>query len=111
MSFLNDEGTGLSARQRRTLAKRQTLVRQWLASLPANARRPFYTSAEIAAGTGLDAGQAGPALRAMGWRHAQRRLAERDGLPVSVWAPPDQPHPRRPVGRPHRSANGQEQTK
>lgn len=75
-------------------------VTAWHNAIPANGRRPFYTGQEIAASTDLDAGQTGPALRALGWRYALRRLTERYGLPVAVWAPPGAPDPQRPRGRP-----------
>lgn len=82
-------------------------ITAWHDSLPDEQRRPFYPGVEIAAGAKLIPSQAGPALRALGWQHAQRRMSERDGLPVNVWAPPGEPHPRRRPGRPapaHRGA-------
>ena len=100
MQTRNDDGRVLSARQRRALERAMRSIAAWHDALPQDRRRPFYPGQEIADGARLDPGQAGPALRALGWQHAQRRLAERDGLPVSVWAPPGAPHPRRPVGRP-----------
>lgn len=92
-----DEGDSRTARQRRALAKRCAQVERWHAAIPVEQRRLFYPSELIAAATKLDPGQLGPALRALGWQHAQRRLPERAGLPVSVWAPPTAPNPRRPA--------------
>lgn len=76
----------------------------WHDAMPAEQRRPFYPGLQIAAGTKLTPFVLGPALRALGWRHAQRRLPERDGLPVNVWAPPGAPNPRRRPGRPSAQA-------
>ena len=95
-----DDGRVYTARQRRTLERVMTRVTAWHAAIPTDRRRPFYSGQEIAAAVQLDAGQTGPALRALGWRYALRRLAERDGLPVAIWAPPGAPEPRRPIGRP-----------
>jgi hypothetical protein len=101
-----DEDAALSARARRTLAKHAAQIQRWHDAIPLAERRPFYTSVTIAAGTRLDPSRLGPALRALGWQRAQRRLPERQGLPTSVWAPPSAPSPRRAPGRPRSAAGG-----
>jgi hypothetical protein len=95
-----DETPTLTAKQRRKLERVMRAVREWLDNLPDEARRPFYPTHQIIAGTGIDPGALGPALRAAGWQYAQRRLPEKQGLPAAVWAPPDAPSPRRRPGRP-----------
>ena len=95
-----DDGGLLNARQRRALDRVAARITAWHGAIPTGNRKPFYTGQEIAAAVHLDAGQTGPALRSLGWRYALRRLAERDGLPVAIWAPPGSPEPRRPIGRP-----------
>ncbi len=109
-TVLKDEAVPTSARHRRKLAKHAAAVERWWASLPESEQhRPFFRSAELIHGTGLSSVQLGPALRALGWRYAQRRLPELMNLPTAVWAPPWQPDPRRRHGRPPRPAPSDEQ--
>ena len=99
-----DEAIAQKARGRRRLARSVAAVERWWHSLPAcDQGRPFFRSAELVAGTGLGSNLLGPALRALGWRYAQRRIPELMNTPTAVWAPPWQPDPRRPPGRPKQS--------
>lgn len=109
-ALLKDEALPPSARQRRKLAKHMAAVQRWWESLPDTEKgRPFFRSAELLRGSGLTSVQLGPALRALGWRYAQRRLPELMNLPAAVWAPPWQPDPRRRHGRPAKPTPADEQ--
>jgi hypothetical protein len=101
MHSLCDEAVGRTAKERRRIAKYAATVERWWATLSESEKaRPFYRSAELIRGTGLESNQLGPALRSLGWRYAQRRLPELMNTPFAVWAPPWQPDPRRAPGRP-----------
>ena len=86
-----------SARAARRLAKLQRLVRQWWISLPLEARRSHYLAPQIASAVGIPTTTLGPALRALGWRREQVRLA---GEQVGIWIAPGAPGIKRPRGRP-----------
>ena len=106
--MFNDEAMQVSARERRRIERNAAKVMQWLAELPdAGRSRPFFLSAELIRGTGLKSNQLAPALRALGWRYAQRRIPALMNTPAAVWAPPWQPDPRRRPGRPAPEAAAQ----
>lgn len=101
-----DEACHLSAAQRRRLARHVDTVRRWWNGLPDDQRaRPFFLSAELMRATGLPSTHLGPALRALGWQYAQRRIPELMNMPAAVWAPPEAPSPRRRPGRPAPTAS------
>lgn len=85
------------ARAARKLAKLQRKVLAWWDSVPADARRTHYLGAQLARGVGIPVATLGPALKSLGWRREQVRLA---GEQVGVWCSPGAPSIKRPRGRP-----------
>lgn len=91
-----------SARERRRQAKLAAQFHQWWSGVPDSDRLPFYKLATLARLTGADPIPLAQMLRTEGWQRGQRRIC---GVAVSVWAPPDQPSPVRPTGRPPTTHN------
>lgn len=93
-----------TARARRRMLRHIAAVRRWWDALPDSERvRPFFPASELVQATRLHGNQLAPALRALGWQYALRRIPELMNAPSSVWAPPGAPNPARPVGRPNLS--------
>jgi hypothetical protein len=86
-----------SASAARKLAKLQRKVLAWWRSVPADRRRTHYLGAQLAQGVGIPVTTLGPALKSLGWRREQVRLA---GTQVPVWCAPGAPSIKRPIGRP-----------
>ena len=86
-----------STRAARRMAKLRRKVLRWWNTAPAETRRTHYLPAQITAAVGVPTTTLGPALRALGWRSEQLRLA---GRQVAVWIAPGAASIKRPIGRP-----------
>lgn len=92
-----------TARARRRVLRHAVAVLRWWDTLSDSEHaRPFFLASELVRAMNLHGSQLGPALRALGWQYALRRIPERMNTPAAVWAPPGAPNPRRPVGKPRK---------
>ena len=82
--------------QRRN-AKKAAAITGWYGSLPEADRLPYYSPAAIERAIGAGIQEFAPAMRALGWRRVQTRIA---GLQCVVWVAPGAMSPKRARGRP-----------
>jgi hypothetical protein len=94
--YTEKPATNTTARQRRQLARDLVVLQAWWQSITPPAA-DFYEAELLAQRTGLSSPRLAAVLRAAGWLRAQRRI---EGVAKIVWAPPNAPDPRRPIGRP-----------
>lgn len=86
----------ITAKHRRTTARRMSKVTTWWAALP-YPKPAALTPTTMHRITGMDMQRLAPALRALGWQRILRRV---NGRPTTLWLPPGSPVTRHPRGRP-----------